>query len=74
MTPMRKLDLHVETLACEVDDAYLVEEVMAQEGVLAADVDLQAERVAISYDENLVSKASILQFLRFFGLTPAPVA
>ncbi|HWG90510.1 MAG TPA: hypothetical protein VNZ52_06625 [Candidatus Thermoplasmatota archaeon] len=67
---MRKVSLHVETLACEADEEYVVEEILAQDGVLAAEVDLEREQIEVAYDEQVTNRASVEQFLRFFGLVP----
>lgn len=71
---MRKVCLHVETLSCEADEEYVVEEILAQEGVLAAEVDFENEQVDVAFDESVTNRASVEQFLRFFGLVPKALA
>ncbi|HVL49712.1 MAG TPA: heavy metal-associated domain-containing protein [Candidatus Thermoplasmatota archaeon] len=69
---MRRVALEVDTLRCEADEAAILDEVLAQEGVLAAEVDLASERVSLAFDEHVTTKAALLGHLRFFGLTPRP--
>lgn len=73
---MKQLALFVDTLRCEVDDALLVEEVMAVDGVIAVDVDLVKETIRLAYDDGKTSRDELMQFLGFFGLRPSahPVA
>ncbi|MHB8604444.1 MAG: hypothetical protein ACYDCK_04245 [Thermoplasmatota archaeon] len=67
---MKRFSLAVETLRLEADESIVVDEMLAQDGVLACELDLANERVALAYDEDVTSKGDLLNTLRFFGLTP----
>lgn len=67
---MKKLALTVETITCEADEGVVLDELLAHDGVLAAEIDLARETLAVSYDERKTTKAELLDHLRFFGLTP----
>lgn len=65
---MRKIALDVETLRCEANEEEVLDELLAQEGVLAAEIDLANERVAFAFDERVTSKMAVIDHLRFYGL------
>lgn len=67
---MKRLALRVETLSCEADETVVLDELLAHEGVLAAQIDLQQETLDLAYDERRTSKAALIDHLRFFGITP----
>ncbi len=67
-SPMKQVALNVETLRCEADEADVLDEILARDGVIAAEVDLRNERVSIAFDEMVVTKTELLSHLRFFGL------
>lgn len=70
---MKRLALQVETLGCEADESQVIEELLAHEGVLAAEIDLERETLALSYDEQRTSRSELIDHLRFFGLDPVGV-
>jgi copper chaperone CopZ len=67
---MKKLALHVDTVRCEADETDVLDELLAHEGVLAAEIDLRKETLRLSYDERKTTKSALLDHLRFFGLAP----
>lgn len=67
---MKKLALRVDTLSCEADETEVLDELLAHDGVLAAEIDLQKETLAVAYDEKRTTKGALLDHLRFFGLAP----
>lgn len=67
---MKKLALRVDTLACEADESDVLDQLLAHEGVLAAEIDLQQERLAVAYDERRTTRSALLDEIRFFGLSP----
>lgn len=67
---MKQLALRVDTMSCEADESEVLDELLAHEGVLAAEIDFQRETLAIAYDERKTTKAEILEHIRFFGLAP----
>jgi len=67
---MKKLALRVDTLGCEADESDVLDQLLAHDGVLAAEIDLQHETLAVSYDEARTTKSELLDHLRFFGLSP----
>lgn len=68
---MKQLALRVDTISCEADETDVLDELLAHEGVLAAEIDLQRETLALSYDERKTTKAALLDHIRFFGLAPS---
>lgn len=71
---MKRVQLAIDTLACEADEAVVLDELLAQDGVVAAEIDLENDRLAVSYDEKLTSKTAVVDFLRFFGILERPLA
>lgn len=71
---MKRLALHVDTLSCEADETVVLDELLAHEGVLAAQIDMQRETLDVAYDERKTSKAALLDHLRFFGIAPVSEA
>lgn len=67
---MKRLALHVDTLGCEADESAVLDDLLAHEGVLAAEIDLQRETLALAYDERKTTKTALLDHLRFFGIAP----
>lgn len=67
---MKRLALRVETMTCEADEADVLDELLAHEGVLAAELDLERETLDLAYDEGKTTRAALLDHLRFFGLAP----
>lgn len=67
---MKKLALRVDTMSCEADEAVVLDELLAHEGVLAAEIDLARETLAVAYDERKTTKTALLDHIRFFGLSP----
>lgn len=67
---MKKLALRVDTLSCEADESVVLDELLAHEGVLAAEIDLARETLAVAYDERKTTKTALLDHIRFFGLAP----
>ena len=65
---MKRVALNVETLRFEADESDVLDELLAREGVLAAEVDLANERVSVAYDEQIVTRSELVDHLRFFGL------
>lgn len=65
---MKKLALRVDTLSCEADESDVLDQLLAHDGVLAAEIDLQQETLAVAYDERKTTKSALLDHLRFFGL------
>lgn len=65
---MKKLALRVDTIACEADDATVLDDLLAHDGVIAAEIDLQREMLSVAYDEQKTTKTALLDHLRFFGL------
>ena len=66
---MKRMSLRVDTIGCEADESDVLDELLAHDGVLAAEIDLQQETLALSYDEKKTTKSAHLDHLRFFGLT-----
>jgi hypothetical protein len=67
---MKRLALRVDTISCEADESDVLDELLAHEGVLAAELDLREETLRLSYDEQKTTKSALLDHLRFFGLAP----
>lgn len=67
---MKRLALRVETLTCEADESEVLDELLAHDGVLAAEIDLDREMLDLAYDEQKTTKAALLDHLRFFGIAP----
>ena len=67
---MKKLALRMDTLGCEADESDVLDQLLAHDGVLAAEIDLQQETLAVAYDERRTTKTALLDHLRFFGLSP----
>lgn len=67
---MKKLALRVDTMACEADETDVLDQLLAHDGVLAAEIDLQNEKLDVAYDERRTTKSALLDHLRFFGLSP----
>lgn len=68
---MKRLALRVDTLACEADETTVLDDLLAHEGVIAAEIDLARETLSLAYDEARTTKSELLDHLRFFGLTPS---
>lgn len=69
--PMKKLALRVDTMSCEADESDVLDQLLAHDGVLAAEIDFERETLAVAYDEARTTKTALLDHLRFFGLSPA---
>lgn len=67
---MKRLALRVDTLGCEADESAVLDDLLAHEGVLAAEIDLSRDTLAVAYDENRTTKAQLLDHIRFFGISP----
>lgn len=65
---MKRLALHVETLRCEAGEADVLDDLLAHEGVVAAEIDLDRETLSVAYDDRRTTKAALLDHLRFFGI------
>jgi hypothetical protein len=65
---MKRLAIHVDTLGCEADETLVLDDLLAHDGVLAAEIELSRETLAVAYDERKTTKAALLDHLRFFGL------
>lgn len=74
MSTMKRLAIHVDTLGCEADETVVLDDLLAHEGVLAAELDLVRETISVAYDESKTTKTELLDHLRFFGLVARPVA
>ena len=66
---MKRMSLRVDTLSCEADESVVLDELLAHDGVLAAEIDLQQETLRLAYDEQKTTKTALIDHLRFFGLT-----
>lgn len=71
---MKTLSLHVETLGFEASENDVIDELLASDGVLAAQIDLEQETLDVSYDERKTTKTALIDQLRFFGLAPRAAA
>lgn len=71
---MKRLALRVDTLACEADDSTVLDDLLAHEGVIAAEIDLAQEKLSVAYDEHKTTKSALLDHLRFFGIVASPGA
>lgn len=73
---MKRLQLAIDTLACEAAEDVVLDELLARDGILAAQLDLEHESLSVAYDEKLTTKSEVVDFLRFFGIQPVarPVA
>lgn len=69
---MKRLALRVDTLACEADDSTVLDDLLAHDGVIAAEIDLAREMLSVAYDERRTTKTALLDHLRFFGIVVAP--
>jgi copper chaperone CopZ len=67
---MKRLNLRVDTLGCEADETVVLDDLLAHDGVIAAEIDLATETLAVSYDERRTTKSALLDHLRFFGIAP----
>ena len=67
---MKRLALRVDTLGCEADETVVLDDILAHDGVIAAQLDLQRETLDLAYDERKTTKAALLDHLRFFGIAP----
>ena len=67
---MKRLALRVDTLACEADETQVLDDLLAHDGVIAAELDLVRETLSLAYDETRTTKSELLDHLRFFGLAP----
>lgn len=65
---MKRLALYVETLRCEAAEDEILDDLLAHEGVIAAELDLEHETLHVSYDERRTTKDALLDHLRFFGI------
>ena len=67
---MKRLALRVDTIACEADETTVLDDLLAHDGVIAAEIDLVRETLSLAYDEQKTTKSALLDHLRFFGLSP----
>lgn len=67
---MKRLALRVDTIACEADETTVLDDLLAHDGVIAAELDLVRETLSLAYDEQKTTKSELLDHLRFFGLAP----
>lgn len=67
---MKRLAFRVDTLACEADEHTVLDDLLAHDGVIAAEIDLAKETVSLAYDEQKTTKTALLDHIRFFGLSP----
>jgi copper chaperone CopZ len=67
---MKRIALRVDTLSCEAQESDVLDELLAHDGVLAAQIDLARETLDVAYDERKTSKTALLDHLRFFGIAP----
>lgn len=67
---MKRLALRVDTLACEADESTVLDDLLAHEGVIAAEIDLARETLSVAYDEQRTTKTALLDHIRFFGISP----
>jgi hypothetical protein len=67
---MKRLAIRVDTLACEADETTVLDDLLAHEGVIAAELDLLRETLSLAYDEKKTTKTALMDHLRFFGLSP----
>ena len=67
---MKRLALRVDTIACEADETTVLDDLLAHDGVIAAELDLVRETLSLAYDEQKTTKSALLDHLRFFGLSP----
>ncbi|HET6406233.1 MAG TPA: hypothetical protein VFH78_16485 [Candidatus Thermoplasmatota archaeon] len=67
---MKRLALRVDTLACEADETQVLDDLLAHDGVIAAEIDLVRETLSLAYDEHKTTKSEIMDHLRFFGISP----
>ncbi|HUR70126.1 MAG TPA: heavy metal-associated domain-containing protein [Candidatus Thermoplasmatota archaeon] len=65
---MKRLTLRVDTLACEADETTVLDDLLAHDGVIAAEIDLTREMLSLAYDEHKTTKTSLMDHLRFFGI------
>ena len=69
---MKRLALRVDTIACEADETTVLDDLLAHDGVIAAELDLVRETLSLAYDEQKTTKTALLDHLRFFGLVATP--
>lgn len=67
---MKRLALRVDTIACEADETTVLDDLLAHDGVIAAELDLARETLSLAYDERKTTKTALMDHLRFFGLAP----
>lgn len=67
-SPMKRLAFRVDTLACEADETTVLDDLLAHDGVIAAELDLARETLSLAYDERKTTKSALVDHLRFFGL------
>lgn len=67
---MKRLALRVDTLACEADETTVLDDLLAHDGVIAAEIDLARETLSVAYDERKTTKTALMDHLRFFGIAP----
>lgn len=67
---MKRLALRVDTLACEADETTVLDDLLAHDGVIAAEIDLTRETLSVAYDEKKTTKTALMDHLRFFGIAP----
>lgn len=65
---MKQIALHVDTLGFEADETTVLDDLLAHEGVIAAEIDLSRETLSVAYDERRTTKTALLDHLRFFGI------
>ncbi|GEM_PF-6413805 len=71
---MKRLAIHVDTLGCEADESVVLDDLLAHEGVLAAEIDLARDTLSVAYDERKTTKSALLDHLRFFGIVATQLA
>jgi copper chaperone CopZ len=69
---MKRLALRVDTLACEADETTVLDDLLAHDGVIAAEIDLARDTLSVAYDESRTTKAALMDHLRFFGIVAVP--
>lgn len=66
---MKRIAFRVDTLACEADESTVLDDLLAHDGVIAAEIDLARETLSLAYDEEKTTKSALLDHLRFFGIS-----
>ncbi len=65
---MQHVSFDVETLSCEASASDILDELLAHDGVTAARVDLEGERIVVSVDDAAAVPGSLEATLDFLGL------